>query len=165
MGVDCRPLVLAMPILGIDPGKRQSWWALLNPQRIRSHVSWDIRESGHLELDPDVPLATRLPIIDAEVGKLLKGREISLIVAERFISRPGRGMGNVAEIVNLLLGILYCHCQKRRIPWMYVMPSVHKQWWNRIFYRSPGERWPHLNDHEADACSLAIFGHYNPQIL
>jgi Holliday junction resolvasome RuvABC endonuclease subunit len=154
-----------MAILGIDPGKRQTWWALLEPQKVGVRVVWNLCESGHLELDPDALLATRLPLIYEEVGRLLWGRKISLIVAERFISRPGRGLGNVAEIVNLLLGILYCHCRQRKIPWMYVMPSVHKMWWERTFFRSPGERWPQLNDHEADACSLAIFGHYHPPIL
>jgi Holliday junction resolvasome RuvABC endonuclease subunit len=148
-------------ILGIDPGKRESWWTLLESSQVGLHTRWVLHNSGHLELDPDLPLAQRLPYMYQQVENLLRNQRASLVVAERFISRPGRGMGNVAEIVNLLLGILFSLCQQKKIPWLYVMPSVHKMWWERTFIRDITDRWPQLNAHEVDACSLAIFGHYH----
>jgi hypothetical protein len=153
-----------MSVLGIDPGKNQTWYALLDstwfrtPDEVRL-PHWHLLTSGHLDLSPDLPVQDRMEVIQERLEKLLGDLKPSLVVFERYIVRPGMGRGNVSEIVNLLGGVLWQKCANLDIACELVMPSVHKMWWDRTYIRHPVKRWPNLNDHEGDACSLAIYGH------
>jgi Holliday junction resolvasome RuvABC endonuclease subunit len=154
-----------MKVLGIDPGKRETWYALLQPKPFRGRVDeylidWLVKQSGHLELDPDTPVGDRLPVVRVRLQDLLGTLKPSLVVAERYIIRPGMGRGNVSEIVNLVLGILWEMCTHQSIPIQLVTPSAHKGWWGRTYFRDPYLRWSDLTAHEADACSVAIYGHH-----
>lgn len=150
-----------MRVLGIDPGKRQSWYALLHEQSVRcrggERRSWDLVDTGHLDLDPDTALNDRLDGMAERIHELVTRIHPDLLVAERFISRPGRGMGNSAEIINLALGMIYLECRALGIPTYFVMPSVHKQWFAKNFIRRPEQWWP-INGHQGDACAMAIYG-------
>jgi len=153
-----------MRVLGIDPGKKQTWYALLRPSTFGTPdhfklTRWHFLTSGHLELNPDLSVQERMPIVQERLEKLLGDLKPSLVVFERYIVRPGMGRGNVSEIVNLLGGVLWEKCSNLDIEMELVMPSVHKLWWSRTYIRPVVRRWPKLNDHEGDACSLAIYGH------
>lgn len=143
-----------MKVLGIDPGKRETFYAVVERNPFFRRPSHRITSTGHVELNPDTEINDRLPTIHAAVNKLIRTVAPDLVVAERFVVRPGRGMGNVSEIINQLLGILYSLCARKKIRLVLVMPSVHKTWRER-----EGYRWLNLNPHETDAASLACYGY------
>jgi Holliday junction resolvasome RuvABC endonuclease subunit len=141
-------------VLGIDPGKRETFYATVERNPFFRRPSHRVTSTGHIELNPDTEINDRLPLIYTVTNNLIKTLSPDLVVAERFVVRPGRGMGNVSEIINQFLGVLYGLCARKNIRLVLVMPSVHKTWRDR-----EGYRWPDLNPHETDAASLACYGY------
>jgi len=152
-----------MIVLGIDPGKRQTWYSSLAHQRKKGrgqYVStWTIRETSHLDLEADRPLNDRLDNTLDLLTNLVTRLQPDLVIAERYIVRPGRGLGNNAEVINIALGLLFSTSRQLNKTCRFVMPATWKQWWDKTFARSWYEHWPHLNRHQADACALTIYGH------
>ena len=146
-------------VLGIDPGKRQTWYALI---LFTSHQNYDLYhtevvDTGHIDLYPDDPLNERMPLVREAVEHIYLKTKPDLVCAERYIVRPGKGQGNVSEIVNLFLGLVYSEMFGREVPCDLLMPSQHKTWSKANMLRDPGWRWG-LNAHESDAATLAIYG-------
>ena len=152
-----------MKILGIDPGKRETWYACLQAghtlARGQQVPVWDLVESAHLDLDPDRPLNERIDPTLRMLTKFLRAQKPDLVIAERYIERPGQGRGNNSETINLMLGLLYATCSQQGVSCRLVIPSAWKQWWDRTFARSWYDHWPQLNAHQADACSIGIYGY------
>lgn len=152
-----------MRVLGIDPGKRQTWYSVLQIEwltvRGQRVPTWDLIESDHLDLDPDTPLNDRIgPTRDMLSGFVYEKRP-QLVIAERYIGRPGQGRGNNSETINVMLGLLYDTCSQLDVDCWLIIPSSWKTWWDRTFARSWYDHWPQLNAHQADACSIGIYGH------
>lgn len=141
-----------MLVLGLDPGKAHTAYALVR----RVHGRNVYTGSACLPMWEDLLLAERLPRWRTSLQTLIAAYEPSLVVAERYVPRPGMSRGAPAESINLYLGILAAICLGRRQPFTLVMPSVHKGYYLRTFASEPsGFNTPH----EADAFSLAAYGH------
>ncbi len=152
-----------MRVLGIDPGKRQTWYAAMQCSHVSSRgqvvPTWSLIESDHLELNPDIPLNERIaPTRDMLAGFLYQQRP-EIVIAERYIVRPGQGRGNNSETINLMLGLLVAECSQLDVPCKLIIPSAWKTWWDRTFCRTWYAHWPKLNAHQADACSIGIYGY------
>lgn len=156
-------IVLFMRVLGIDPGKRQTWYSSLEMRYVRSCGQllpwWDLLESDHLDIDPDRPLNDRIGPTQEMLTSFVASQRPEVVIAERYIVRPGQGRGNNAEAINIVLGLLYATCSHLSIPCWLIIPSVWKQWWDRTFCRDWYDHWPRLNAHQADACSIGIYGY------
>jgi Holliday junction resolvasome RuvABC endonuclease subunit len=152
-----------MRVLGIDPGKRQTWYSSLEMGQVCSRGQlvpvWNLIESDHLDLDPDRPLNDRLAATRGMISTFIYDQRPEVVIAERYIVRPGQGRGNNAEAINIMLGLLYSACSHFDVPCWFILPSVWKQWWDRTFCRDWYAHWPKLNAHQADACSIGIYGY------
>ena len=152
-----------MQVLGIDPGKRETWYARLQMSELQVLdqwiPSWDLIESAHLDLEPDRPLNDRLGPTRDQLIEIISAWHPEIVIAERYIVRPGQGRCNNAESINLFLGLLYATCSQLQIPCWMILPSVWKQWWDRTYSRPWYDHWPQLNVHQADACSIGIYGY------
>lgn len=151
-----------MQVLGIDPGKRQTWYASLHFSKKESKGQfvpvWGLKETGHLDLNPDNPLNDRIKPTRDLLESLVSAHRPDLVVAERYIVRPGYGRGNNSEAINVMIGLLYAVCNQLNIDCWLVMPNTWKTWWSKTFARSWYDHWPQLNVHQADACTLGIYG-------
>jgi len=131
-------------------------WHTVRGQRV---PGWDLIESDHLDLDPDRPLNDRMePTRDMLAGFIYQQRP-EIVIAERYIVRPGQGRGNNSEVINLMLALLFDECSQLDVDCRFIMPSAWKTWWGRTFCRTWYDHWPQLNAHQADACSIGIYGH------
>jgi hypothetical protein len=152
-----------MRVLGIDPGKRQTWYSSLQVNYVRARgqqvPTWNLIESDHLDLDPDQPLNQRIAPTRAMLAGFIYQQRPEIVIAERYIERPGQGRGNNSETINLVLGLLYDICSQLDVTCWLIIPSAWKVWWGRTFARTWYDHWPQLNAHQADACSIGIYGH------
>lgn len=152
-----------MRVLGIDPGKRQTWYSTMELRYVSAGGQlvpwWDFIESDHLDIDPDRPLNDRLKPTEDLLTSFVAAQRPEIVIAERYIVRPGQGRGNNAEAINIVLGLLYATCSRVNLPCRLILPSVWKQWWGRTFCRTWYDHWPQLNAHQADACSIGIYGY------
>jgi len=151
-----------MRVLGIDPGKRQTWYSSLEVRYVSARgqlvPTWKLIESDHLDLDPDRPLNERIAPTRDMLSTLIYKQRPEIVIAERYIVRPGQGRGNNSETINLMLGLLYDTCSQLDVNCLLIIPSAWKGWWDRTFCRSWYDHWPQLNVHQADACSIGIYG-------
>lgn len=149
-------------VLGIDPGKRNGWWCLF---KVGNVGNLRLARSAHIDMNPDATVMERIAHLYYEAKRILNITRPTYLIAERFVTRPRGGRGNVSEPVNHLLALLYHECKSRHIIPYFVMPSVHKVW-RRKTYGSDEEffvKWSKqgLNEHQLDACSIAHYGWEN----
>jgi len=150
------PLAPLSPrILALDPGKRNSYWSLIGYHKDKG--KWIIAQTGYLDISADLSVPERLAIVHKNLLKVFSRTEPSHFVIERFIVRRS-GKGNVSEHVNMLCGIAFVLCRLLAIEPHYLIASQHKQFLKKRFDKVATEVWPHLNEHEADATSLAFYG-------
>lgn len=140
-------------ILGLDPGRQNNFWVTVT----KKNKSWVLVDHGQLDVSPDMPLNDRLYWVRSALKALLDQAKPTLVASERFISRPGFGMGNAAEIINITNGMLYMLCSGRDIPIEFVMPAQHKIWWEKTFAKKPHEHYADLNKHASDAFTIAVY--------
>lgn len=142
-------------ILSFDPGKLNTWWTLYATAK---RGGLQLVRSAHLDLHPKEPVQVRLTANLKSTYKLVKKAKPDYVVAERFIQRRS-GKGNVAEHINHFLGVLFVVCHKLHVPTIYTTSSVHKTWVKRTFGCDTHTYWSHLNAHQADASSLALWAY------
>lgn len=146
---------LTHKILALDPGKRNSYWSLIGFHAEKN--KWVIAQTGYLDIAADRSVTERLTIVHKNLIKVLTRTDPEHFVIERFIVRRS-GKGNVSEHVNMLCGIAFTLCRLLAVEPHYLIASQHKQFLKKRFDRVATEVWPHLNEHEADATSLAFYG-------
>ena len=143
-------------VLGIDPGKHNCFWGLFVEA---TYLRYKLRleETGQVDMLPDSLLNSRLDQIKNQIVSLLERKKPHLVVAERYIPRRGGVRGNLAEHVNIFLGILWAEAFRKGIPVNLITASQHKTRRPSNWY----SLWPELNVHQMDAASIAYFGYCN----
>ena len=144
-----------MRVLGIDPGRRQTWYAVLRCDQEKTSLVG----VGYLDLHPDMPLDLGRPaLVSQTLADTLTQWDPDLVAVERFIIRRGKGGGNVTEPVNQFIGMLARICHVRKIPCRYIMPGTHKQWWKHTFLEEAATYY-NVTVHAGDAIQLALYAH------
>jgi hypothetical protein len=144
--------------LGIDPGKRQTHWVLAG----RSANKWVVARSGFLNINPDDRIQQRLQPVRRKLLDLLGRYPSKAVVIERYIVRRA-GSGNPSEPINILIGIVFDACCYLGKTLFLPTAGEHKRWLTKVYGRTPQERWPELNEHEADAASLSLWAYRHPE--
>jgi len=115
-----------MKILGLDPGKHNFAYALVDRTGVVA--------TGHL------PTVTRFDPNDfeTEINTFIDTLEplilqANLVAAERMQSRPGFGAGQVVELMNLMLGLTWATCHTHRIAMYPVMATTWKRHWRTAY--------------------------------
>lgn len=82
-----------------------------------------------------------------------------VVVAERFMARPGGNGGAVGEYINIMLGILCTVNSSVGVPTELVTSASWKNYLNSRYGRveSMKEHFDHLSVHEADALGIAVY--------
>lgn len=154
---------LSPRVLALDPGKRNSYWAIVGYHKEKA--KWVIGQTGYLDIAADLGVNERLTVVRRNLLQVLARTSPSHFVIERFIVRRS-GKGNVSEHVNMLCGLAYALCSLMQVEPHYLIASQHKQFLKKHFGKTAREVWPFLNEHEADAASLAFYAikHFLPAV-
>lgn len=155
-----------MNILAFDPGKHNFAYALLSDGAVL--------ETGYLDSFSDVTegeIYNSITMFCDSVADLLDkfclDPNKDWIVLERFMHRPGRGMGAVNELINLMIGMLMSIATRDyELECYLVTPAAWKNHMRRTYemQKSSGmlgvlEKPEGLTVHEADAIGIACY-HY-----
>jgi hypothetical protein len=143
-----------MKILALDPGKINFAFAVMEDMKVL--------EVGYIPCIKDLKRAAfekeshgfRNRYFD-----LLEKHQPDMVVAERFMARPGGTGGAVGEYINIMLGILCTVNSSRGITTELVTSASWKNYLNSRYGRveTMKEHFTHLSIHEADALGIAVY--------
>lgn len=143
-----------MRILALDPGKINFAFAVMDDRKVLA--------TGYIPCIKDL----KRDSFEAESKgfrnryfELLTKYEPDVVVAERFMARPGGNGGVVGEYINIMLGILCTVNSSKGTPTELVTSASWKNYLNSRYGRveSMKEHFTHLSVHEADALAIAVY--------
>lgn len=143
-----------MRILALDPGKINFAFAVMDDKKVL--------ETGYITCIKDL----KRDAFEAESKgfrnryfELLSKHEPDVVIAERFMARPGGNGGVVGEYINIMLGILCTVNSSKGIPTELVTSASWKNYLNSRYGRveSMKEHFTHLSVHEADSLGMAVY--------
>jgi len=153
-------------VIGFDPGKKSKKGDHSFAYSINDG-SGNLLDSDYIETTLDTVTVEELESYRNEMFCLLEWMNIQdddTIIIERFIPRPGRGMGSSAEYINLMIsGLVYTLVDmgvaKDKI--ILVTASVWKTRFKKEFKgKLPPEIYPKVNGldkHQADAFGMTAY--------
>jgi hypothetical protein len=143
-----------MRILALDPGKINFAFAVMEDVKVL--------EAGYIKCIKDL----KRDAFEAESKgfrnryfTLLAKYEPDVVVAERFMARPGSNGGMVGEYINIMLGVISTVNSSLNIPTELVTSASWKNYLNSRYGRveTLKEHFPHLSVHEADSLGIAVY--------
>ena len=143
-----------MKILALDPGKINFAFAVMEDRKVL--------EAGYIPCIKDLKRAAfekESKGFRNRYFALLEKHEPDLVVAERFMARPGGNGGAVGEYINIMLGILCTVNSSKGITTELVTSASWKNYLNSRYGRveTMKEHFTHLSVHEADALGIAVY--------
>ena len=154
-------------ILGIDPGKKNCFFCLI--EHTTKPLSKKLEKipstilSERIDMGDKLKIEEKLPLMLKSIKLVLKKTKPSLVVAERFVTRPRGGRGNVSEPVNMFLALLWNECRKKKIPLKLVMAGVWKGWFKRMYGEEAKKFFPkkkNVTEHHLDSKGMALYGSF-----
>jgi Holliday junction resolvasome RuvABC endonuclease subunit len=148
-------------LLALDPGTKNFGYAVI---RFDSKNKIEVLQSGRLFKTVDrlnMGVIEQVERYSQSIRHLVKTHSVSLVVAERYMSR--RMGGTTIECVNAMLGILMEICRGLNLRLRLIPAS---QWKNEINRHSPGVldssyaqgKTCQITDHTIDAVFIALYG-------
>jgi crossover junction endodeoxyribonuclease RuvC len=153
-------MVLAMIVIGIDPGTASTGYGVLEGSRSTLRAL----AAGVIETRPGAPLARRLAEIHDEVGRLLdEHRPDAIAIEELYFGANAR----TAFAVGQARGVVLLAAGQRGVPSRSYTPQqvkgavcghgrAGKEQVGRMVARLLGMTQPPVPDHAADALAVAI---------
>ena len=143
-----------MKILALDPGKINFAFAVMEDRKVV--------ETGYIPCIKDLKRASfekESKGFRNRYFELLTRHDPDVVVAERFMARPGGNGGVVGEYINIMLGVLCTVNSRRGVPTELIKSSSWKNYLNSRYGRveTMKEHFAHLSVHEADALGIAVY--------
>ena len=143
-----------MKILALDPGKVNFAFAVMEDTKVL--------EAGYILCIKDLKrdaFEKESKGFRNRYFALLEKHKPDLVVAERFMARPGSNGGVVGEYINIMLGILCTVNSSRGIPTELITSASWKNYLNSRYGRveTMKSHFNHLSVHEADALAIAVY--------
>ena len=143
-----------MRIIALDPGSKNFAFAVMEDKKVL--------ECGYLKTIRSLKWAD---FEDEATGfrnrwfDVLNKYEPDVVLAERFMARPGGNGGAVGEYINIMLGILSTVNSSKGIPTHLVTSAQWKNYLNNRYGKVENmkKHFPHLSVHEADALGIAVY--------
>lgn len=157
----------SLRLLGFDPGKINFAFGIYDSSGIGDH--------GDVEGADEVVL---LPYFRKRVWLKIRRYEPDVVFIERYHMRPNSAGAIInMELVNLMIGIVFEQCTRRKVPCHLVTASTHKSWAyknldvpTKMVTRNGRKKEEHClelcpdyihlpTEHEVDAVNLARYGY------